>query len=193
VLEKAWKWGVVIPLTVLAVAGWVGDVVTATWQFWYLIWPSYAVILVAFWRGLSPRALGAREARRTAANAAKLAEYNAAESAAARAEHRRPQLIRSMFETAGLPLTGDTLIGQPRRVTIGSILWAVYGFFSRVLWSLVATFACMIGTWAAISIGIWARGWWFIWAPAAAAIAGLIWYVYRPERVVSKAGDIIVR
>src|SRR5271168_4310093 len=62
-LGRIWKWGVVAPVTALAFAGAIADIVTNTVDYWYLLAPSYFVIAISVWNGMSDRA----EARRRAA------------------------------------------------------------------------------------------------------------------------------
>ena len=38
----AWRWGVLVPCVVAALGGGIGDVVTGTLRFWWLLAPSYA-------------------------------------------------------------------------------------------------------------------------------------------------------
>jgi len=58
----AWRWAVVVPCVVAALSGGIGDVVTGTLRFWYLLTPSYAVIAITVWRGMAKAAVAASPA-----------------------------------------------------------------------------------------------------------------------------------
>jgi hypothetical protein len=49
-LSLVWRWGIVLPVTLLALAGGAADVWTGTLGFWYLLAPSYLLIAVQVWR-----------------------------------------------------------------------------------------------------------------------------------------------
>jgi hypothetical protein len=51
-LSLIWRWGIVLPVTLLALAGGAAEVWTGTVNYWYLLAPSYLLIAVQVWRHL---------------------------------------------------------------------------------------------------------------------------------------------
>jgi hypothetical protein len=124
---------VVTPCALAALAGGIGDVVTGTLRFWYLLAPSYGVIAITVWRGAGAR----RPARPAEA----------------------------------------VLVEEPPRLSVGSLVYALAQGALRLLATLVFTFIYLVAIWAAIATATWARPYWYVYAPALAVIAGLVWLI----------------
>jgi hypothetical protein len=161
-LVRIWRWGVVAPVTVLAFAGGIADVVTGTVDYWYLLAPSYFVIAISVWNSLGAKA----EARRQAALAAAERDDETDEAA--------PQIV-----AADAPADDDAIVATVRPVTVLSITGAAWQTFLRVLWTFTFTFMFMVLIWMAIAIATWARGYWYIYGPIFAGVAWFVWTVLR--------------
>jgi len=158
---RIWRWGVVVPVTVLAFAGGIADIVTNTVDYWCLLAPSYVVIWISVWNSLGAKA----EARRQAALAA--ADDDAADETA-------PSIV-----AADAPADDEAIVATVRPVTVVSITGAVWQTFLRILWTFTFTFMFMVLIWMAIAIATWARGYWYIYGPIFALIAWFVWTVLR--------------
>ena len=174
-LGRIWRWGVVVPVTVLAFAGGIADVVTGTVDYWYLLAPSYFVIAISVWNGLGARS----EARRQVALAA-----------VDDAGDETPLTI-----VAGDPASAEPIVGDERPVTVVSIAGAAWRTFLRVLWTITFTFMAMVLIWMTIAIATWARGYWYIYGPIFAGIAWFVWTVLRsgPADAAEAQQETLVR
>ena len=175
-LEKVWTWGIVIPATVAAFAGGLADVVTGTLDYWWLLAPSYPMIGVAVWRGMSAKAEAAGRARQLAEldEAAAGAPAQAAEDVAAAA----------------------ALVSDAPQVGVGSVATSLGQGFVRLLAAVTVTFICMIAIQAAIDIATWGRGYWYVYGPVLALLAWFTWTVWRSgsdSGKPAKGGDPLVR
>jgi hypothetical protein len=159
---RLWRWGVVVPVTVLAFAGGIADVVTGSLFFWYMLAPSYFVIAISVWNSLGAKA-GARR--------------RAALSAAERNDEKDQAAPQSM--AADACAGDDAIVAQVRPMTMLSIAGEAWQTFLRVLWTLTFTFMFMVLIWMAIAIATWARGYWYIYGPIFAGVAWLVWTVVR--------------
>jgi len=172
--EKVWRWAIVVPATVAALAGGLADVITGTLHYWWLLAPSYPVIGVAVWRSMSAKAPAAWEAKQ-------LAELD---DTATAAEPAPPDLA---------------LVTDAPQVSVGSVATSLGQGAARLLAAVAATFICMIAIQAAIDIATWGRGYWYVYGPVLALLAWLVWAVWRSGPADGKAasdakgGDPIVR
>jgi hypothetical protein len=168
--EKVWKWAVVVPATIAALAGGLADVITGTLNFWYLLAPSYPVIGVSVWRGLSAKAEAAWRAK---------------------------QLADPDEAVAGAPTPPDeALVTDAPRASVGSVATSLGQGFVRLLGAVAVTFICMIAIQAAIDIATWGRGYWYVYGPILALLAWFIWTVWRSgpaDGTSAKGGQPIVR
>jgi hypothetical protein len=177
-VEKIWRWGIVLPTALLALAGGLADVVTGTTNFWYLLAPFYPVIGVLIWRRMSPKAEEEAEAKRWAEMQAQLAE------AGAPPMHH---LTEDLAPPSASEKAPESLVRLPRRITVGSILGAIFGNLMRLMLAFMFTFICMVAIWATISIATWGRGYWYVYVPVLAGIGWIAWLVLRSERVTGAA------
>jgi hypothetical protein len=177
-LEKIWRWGIVLPTALLALAGGLADVATGTMNFWYLLAPFYPVIGVLVWRRTSPKAQEEAEAKAWAAVEAKLAEDGLPPL------HRQTDRWTPTSVGEKAP---EMLVSVPRRITVWSILGAIVGNSLRLVMVLGLTFICMVAIWGAISIATWGRGYWYVYGPVLAGIGWIAWLVLRSERVTGAA------
>jgi len=169
--EKVWKWAVVVPATVAALAGRLADVIAGTLNYWWLLAPSYPVIGVAVWRAMSAKAQAAWEAKR-------LAELD--ETA-----------------TAEEPAPPDqALVSDAPQVSAGSFATSLGQGAVGLLAAVTVTFICMIAIQAAIDIATWGRGYWYVYGPVLALLAWFVWTVWRSgpaEGKPAKGGQPILR
>jgi hypothetical protein len=173
---RIWRWGIVLPTALLALAGGLADVITGTVNFWYLLAPFYPVMGVLVWRRTSAKAQEEAEAKRWAAVDAKLGEDGL------------PPLRTDRWTP---PRAGEKapemLVSLPRRITVWSILGAIVGNLLRLVMVFGITFACMVAIWGAISVATWGRGYWYVYVPVLAGIGWTAWLVLRSERVTGAA------
>jgi hypothetical protein len=154
-----------------------GDVITGTLQFWYLLVPSYLVIAIAVWRQLDARA--ARTALSTAASD---------EDEAARPASSQTPLV----EAGDRALGGDPLVDRPPRVSVGSVVLGLGQGAVKLLAAIVITFIYLVMIWMAIAVATWGRGYWYIYGPVLALVAWFVWHVWRSGFADAKGGDRIV-
>jgi hypothetical protein len=178
--KNAWRWGAVIPSTVAALAGGLGDVITGTLQFWYLLVPSYLVIAIAIWRDMD-----ARVARRALEAAAREAD----EDEAARGASNQTPLI----EAGDRAMEDEPLVARPPRASVGSVVLRLAQGGVRLLAAIVVTFIYLVMIWMAIAVATWGRGYWYVYGPMLALIAWFVWHVWRSGPADAKGGDRIVR
>ena len=180
---RLWRWGVVVPVTIAALAGGLADVVTGTLRFWPLLWPSFPVIGVAIWRSLDPKRRAARDAGRLAELDAAVAEAEAEEVAVAGKPPRRhaPRLsdLYPVATRSDQAIGGGPMVEDAARITVGSVAGAIGGGLLRLLWTVTFTFMSMILIWGVIAVGTWGKGYWYVYGPALAAIGAFVWYAYR--------------
>jgi hypothetical protein len=177
-IEKIWRWGIVLPVALVALAGALGDVITGTLNYWYLLAPSYPVIGILVWRRMSPRAQEEAEAKEWAAVQARLAEAGAPPM---------PLMTDDWAPPKDGEKAPESLVRLPRRISVGSILGAIFGNLMRLMLAFMFTFICMVGIWGAIAIATWGRGFWYVYVPVLAGAAWIAWLVLRAERVTGAA------
>jgi hypothetical protein len=183
--EKIWCWGVVLPAALLALGGVVADAATRTLSFWPLLVPSYFVIGILAWRRMSPKAMEEAELAEDAARLAQIEELEA------EAEGRAPRPLReAKWVESREPKAAESLVVQPPRITLGSVVGGVFGGIFRIGAAITGAFIYMIALQAVIEFSTWGRGYWFIYVPVLAGLAWLVWMV-RSNRVTAKAGDQI--
>ena len=166
--EKAWRWGAVVPATVAALAGGLGDVITGTLQFWYLLAPSYLVIAIAVWRDMN-----ARLARRALA--------------AGKADQT------PLVEAGDRAMADEPLVARPPRVSVGSVVLRLAQGAVRLLAAVVVTSIYLVMIWMAIAVATWGRGYWYVYGPVLALIAWFVWHVWRSGPADAKGREPIAR
>jgi hypothetical protein len=171
---RIWKWGVVAPATALAFAGALADIVTSTVDYWYLLAPSYFVIAISVWNDLGAFA----KSRRTALTAAEAAVDDGDEDEEAPRTLKPPSIVEA--GDAGLLAAGDdAIVTHVQTVTALSVVGALGRLFIQGLGTFCITLICLVAIWAAIAIGTWGKGYWYIYGPVLAGIAWLTWVVVR--------------
>ena len=148
---KIWKWGIVAPVTLLALAGALADIVTSTVDYWPLLAPSYFVIAISVWNNLGDSA----KARRRAV--AQVAEAPIDEPDADEAGD---------YSTAD----SDGIVTHVQPVTVLSLAGGLWRLFAQGFWTFGITFFCMVLIWMAIAVATWVRGYWYIYGPVLAGI-----------------------
>lgn len=164
-LGKVWRWGVVAPVTALAFAGGIADVVTGTLFYWYLLAPSYFVIAISVWNSFSAKA----EARRRAELAA------AHREAAGDEPIPEPATIMASDD----PAPAEAIVTQVRPVTVWSLADGALRLLVRFLATFTVTMILLILIWAAIEVATRVRGYWYIYSPIIVGIAWFTWTVMR--------------
>jgi hypothetical protein len=146
---KVWRWGVIAPVTVAAVAGVIADVRTATLFYWWLLAPSYLTVAIATWKSLT----------RQDAERAKLAAQAHAEVMAERGE--------------------SDLVSEAPHISVGAVTFGAYQLFLRFLATFAIAFMYLIAIQATIAMATWARPYWYVYGPAIAVIAVIAWLLWR--------------
>jgi len=167
-LGKIWRWGVVVPATLAAIAGAITDIVTDTVAYWYLLAPSYFVIAISVWNELSVEAMARRRADRLAAESVD----------GGRPPETQPSLAESNEPGAGAA-ADDAIVATVRQVSAFTIAGGLWRGFIRAFATFGITLFCMVLIWMAIGVATWARGYWYVYGPVLAGIAWLIWAVVR--------------
>jgi hypothetical protein len=185
-LEKLWRWGVVLPAALLAVAGVIADAATRTLSFWPLLAASYFVVGILVWRRTSPKAMEEAELTEDAARLAQIEELDA------EAEGRAPRpLPEAKWVESREPKAAESLVVQPPRVTLGSVVGGMFGGVFRIGAAIAGALIYMIALQAVIDLATWARGFWFIYVPLLAGLAWVAWLALSSRRIIGKAGDQI--
>ena len=205
---KIWGWGVVLPATLSAFAGALGDVVTGTLQFWWLLVPCYPVIAVATWRGTSRKAMAAFDAKKLADAEQAYQEAEAAYNAD-RVAHGLPpdppetsqpedddddEVYGDADEDGAdrderdrASVDGDPLVARPSRLTPGRVAGGAFELFIRALATFGLTFLAMVAIWAAIGIATWGRGYWYVYVPVLLLFGWFVIGVIRSGRADAPA------